>query len=186
LNAESDRVTPPASDTEKSGAGNGSYIHVSTDASAGPMPPGVGTVDGAAAANASRSIVPPSTMRSRPSAGTSVNTCVSPDGQCTVIEATRPAAPSPKISSRDPGERNPEPACTVFVLRPARSVSTVTRAPTASRLLFVPISRTASDEPARAKSLRKMRRCGAWRAAISTRSGSPSRSRSAAANARPS
>ena len=55
----------------------------------------------------------------------------------------RSLAPSPKSSSFECCDRKPDPAWTVFVRR-MRSVSTVTRAPIASRLLLTPASRTAS------------------------------------------
>ena len=53
-------------------------------------------------------------------------------------------APRPKSSSFECCEMKPEPAVTTFVRR-KRSVSTVTRAPTASRFVLVPVRRTARD-----------------------------------------
>ena len=94
----------------------------------------------------------------------------------------------------DPGRRAaPSSAARETPSRPARSssarsrsVSTLTRAPTASRLLVVPTRRMAIEAAFDAKSFRNTRSCGAWRAAITARSGSPSRSMSSAANDRPS
>ncbi len=56
--------------------------------------------------------------------------------------------PSPNSSSFECCERNPEPAIRTRVARPW-SVSTVTRAPTASRLLFVPVRRSDEGRVAR-------------------------------------
>ena len=184
LNAASERVPPARSWSEKSGAGNGSYIQVARGAEAG-----AGTEDVVFAADrglkASVSIAPPSTIRRRVFSGTSVNTCVPPEGQLTVSFKTRSLAPRPMSSSFECCDRNPEPACTILILW-SRSVSTVTRAPIASRLLVVPRRRTASDADFVSKSFRKIRSCGACRSAITTRSGSPSPSMSRTANDRPS
>ncbi len=85
-------------------------------------------------------------QRQRTFSGTSVKTCVPPDGHSTVSLSTRWLAPRPKSSSFECCERKPDPACTIFVRRKL-SVSTITRAPIASRLLAVPARRIARDAP---------------------------------------
>ncbi len=77
---------------------------------------------------------------------------------------------APKVSVFECCERKPEPACTIFVLV-SRSVSTTTRAPIASRLLLPdPVSRRLNHGCDAPISLRKMRSCGACRAAMTARS----------------
>ena len=58
----------------------------------------------------------PSTIRRRLLSGTSVNTCVPPDGQSTVSFTMRSLAPSPISSSFECCDRNPEPAWTILRL----------------------------------------------------------------------
>ncbi len=110
---------------------------------------------------------------------------MSPDGHQMVIEATPVLLPSPKISSFECCEMKPDPAVTTRVTRPC-PVSTVTRAPMASRLLFVPVSRTASALLPEAKSFRNSRSCGADRGDITATSGLPSPLTSRTAKERPS
>ena len=61
-------------------------------------------------------VAPPSTIRMRVFSGTSVNTCVAPEGQLTVSFKTRSLAPRPMSSSFECCDRNPEPACTILDL----------------------------------------------------------------------
>src|SRR5262245_872567 len=92
FSAASDRVAPPGAGSWKSGAGKDSYIHVVRGAAAGPgieVAVIVFAPELARGFNGSVSRVPPSTRRTREFSGTSVNTCVAPDGQLTVIFTTR-------------------------------------------------------------------------------------------------
>src|SRR6185503_7537728 len=134
---------PRRSGNEESGAGKGSYIQVVSGADGGAGADGeIVPVD--RGLKASVSIPPPSTIRTRAFRGASVNTCVSPEGQLMVSFTRRSLAPRPITSSFECCDRNPDPHCTTLVLW-TRSVSIVTRAPIASRLLRVPIRRRAID-----------------------------------------
>ena len=130
FSAASERVVPVVSGNEKSGAGNGSYIHVAVGAEAAVVMAGDAfPVDRGASASDFTS--PPSTMVNRVLRGASEMACESPDGHWMVSLSMRWLGPRPISSSFECSERNPEPAVTtrVFVIR---SVCTVTRAPTAS------------------------------------------------------
>ena len=118
--------------------------------------------------------------------GTSVNTCVPPEGQLTVSFKMRSLAPRPMSSSFECCDRNPEPACTTSDL--AESIGLDGHAG-ADRVAVAGGATQAHGERRRsssAKSFRKIRSCGACRSAITTRSGSPSPSMSRTANDRPS
>ncbi len=160
FNAASERVRPLTSCSEKSGAGNGSYIHVALGGNAVWVAADEVDADVERGASGSVFTSPDSTIRRRVFNGTSVRVCVVPDGHATVSFTIRALAPRPMRSSFECCERNPDPAVTTLVLV-MRSVCTVTRAPIASRLLFVPTSLTASDAAVVSKSLRKTRSCGA-------------------------
>src|SRR5678815_3062630 len=82
-----------------SGAGNGSYIQVVDGADAGADADGGMLVAVDRGLRGSVSMPRPSTIRTRAFRGTSVNTCVSPEGQLTVSVARRTLAPRPITSS---------------------------------------------------------------------------------------
>ncbi len=90
-----------------------------------------------------RTLSLPSSIQARWPSGRSDRVCTRPLGHAIVTFTMRWLLPRPKSSSLECWEMNPEPAFTIRVARPW-SVSTVTRAPTASRLLLVPVSRSAS------------------------------------------
>src|SRR5687768_12001446 len=98
LIAATERVSPDGSGTATSGAGNGSYIQVVRGAEAGADADDE-TVPVDRGLKASVSTPLPSTIRTRAFRGTSVNTCVSPEGQLTVSFARRSLAPRPITSS---------------------------------------------------------------------------------------
>ena len=86
----------------------------------------------------------PSSTHTRWLIGRSWSSCTSPLGHRIDARTGPFAAPRPKKTSLLCCERNPDPACSERVWRPS-SVSTVTTAPMASRLLFVPRRRKAID-----------------------------------------
>src|SRR4051812_14243182 len=83
FNAERDCATSEVLRSENSGAGNGSYNHVELGGdAAGGSDAGGGPAD--RGAKGSDLTSPPSTIRKRVFIGTSVNTCVPPEGHSTV------------------------------------------------------------------------------------------------------
>ncbi len=120
------------------------------------------------------------------SAATSVNDLSLPDGHSTVSVESARLAPRPKSSSFECCDRNPDPACTIFVRR-SRSVSTIDL-----RANRVAVARGAGQTNRQRRAAAARSRCGTRGAAAPAappsraRSGSPSRSTSSTANDRPS
>jgi hypothetical protein len=142
---DSDRGWPSRSSRVKSGAGKGSYSHTSDESSAVLGARDVATAAGGVLASRKGSLRTaslPSSIQTRWLRGSPERICVLPLGQTIVTARTFRLRARPKSSSFECCEMKPEPACTILVTR-TWSVSTVTRAPTASRLLRVPLSRTA-------------------------------------------